>query len=91
MPQSTYYKNSRMTPALERARKAYLVPNILTGVCIFSFVIGVYAYTIKAVAQDEFEDVPVPDGPAPSAAAPHHTMTQSAGRTSVGVTQETKL
>ena len=91
MPQSTYYKNAKMTPALERARKAYLVPNVLTGLGIFSFAIGVYAYTIKAVAQDEFEDVPIPDGPTPTPMstphAPHGGMNQSAGRTSVGATQ----
>jgi len=48
---------------LIRARRPYLVKNILTGASIFAFAIGVYAFTIRAVAQDEFEDVKVPDAP----------------------------
>ena len=84
MPQSSYYKNARPTAALERARRAYLIPNIITGVCIFSFAIGVYAYTIHAVSQDEFEDVPIPGAPIQSAAAPHTSINKSAGATTVG-------
>lgn len=91
MPQNTYYKNSRMSPALERARRAYLVPNILTGAAIFSFAIAVYAYTIHAVSQDEFEDVPIPQGPMPVASAPHSGMNTSAGVTAVGVGRETAV
>lgn len=84
MPQSTYYKNARPTPALERARRAYLIPNIVTGLCIFSFAIGVYAYTIHAVSQDEFEDVPIPDAPQQPAHTPNVSVNRSAGATSVG-------
>lgn len=40
---------------------------------------AVDTWTIRAVGQDEFSDVPIPDGPAPSAAAPHSTMVKSAG------------
>jgi len=40
------------------------VKNALTGIVMFGFCIGVYAFTIQAVAQDEFEDVKVPDAPA---------------------------
>ncbi|KAL1643309.1 hypothetical protein UCDDS831_g00743 [Diplodia seriata] len=65
IPRSSYYdKNYRQAPALIRARQPYLVKNIVTGAAIFSFAIGVYAFTIRAVAQDEFEDVKVPDHPA---------------------------
>ncbi|EOD50028.1 hypothetical protein BKCO1_7100012 [Neofusicoccum parvum] len=65
IPRSSYYdKHYRQSPALIRARQPYLVKNILTGAAIFSFAIGVYAFTIRAVAQDEFEDVKVPDKPA---------------------------
>ncbi|KAL1627006.1 hypothetical protein SLS54_002545 [Diplodia seriata] len=77
---SYYDKNYRQAPALIRARQPYLVKNIVTGAAIFSFAIGVCklrhellhalplmsedAFTIRAVAQDEFEDVKVPDHPA---------------------------
>lgn len=37
-------------------------------------------FTIKAVAQDDFEDVPIPDGPAPAAGAPHTSVNSSAGK-----------
>lgn len=91
MPQSTYYKNAKPTAALERARRAYLIPNIITGLCIFSFAIGVYAYTIKAVSQDEFEDVPIPDAPVQSAHAPNMSMNTSGGPTAVGRSVETAM
>ena len=39
--------------------------------------------TLKAVSQDEFEDVPVPDRPTPTAGAPHMSANKSAGSTSV--------
>ena len=106
MPQSSYYKNAQFGPALQRARRAYIIPNAITGVCIFGFVIAVCmsialysilaglsgvlliavlrcvdAYTIKAVGQDEFEDVPIPDAPTPSPAAPHASVNQSGGST----------
>lgn len=63
-PRSSYYTRDYLaSPALLRARRPYLLRNTLTGFGIFTFVIGVYAYTIKAVAQDEFSDVVVPDTP----------------------------
>ncbi|KAL1302424.1 hypothetical protein AAFC00_002817 [Neodothiora populina] len=63
-PQGSYYdRYNRPTASLYRARQPYLVKNALTGLGIFAFVIGVYSFTIKAVAQDDFEDVVVPDTP----------------------------
>ncbi|GAT28960.1 hypothetical protein RIB2604_02701460 [Aspergillus luchuensis] len=51
---STYYgKDYRAGAALLRARRPYLFKNALTD-----------AYTIRAVGQDEFSDVKVPDEPA---------------------------
>ncbi|KAK7533673.1 hypothetical protein BKA81DRAFT_410562 [Phyllosticta paracitricarpa] len=65
IPRSTYYdKHWRQSPALVRARQPYLIKNVLTGAAIFGFAIGVYAFTIRAVAQDDFDDVKVPDQPA---------------------------
>ncbi|KAI9746122.1 MAG: hypothetical protein M1818_000803 [Claussenomyces sp. TS43310] len=64
IPRSTYYdKHYKQAPALIRARRPYLVKNTLTGVGIFAFAISVYAYTINAVSQDDFEDVHVPEAP----------------------------
>ncbi|KAI9728265.1 MAG: hypothetical protein M1834_007758 [Cirrosporium novae-zelandiae] len=65
IPRSSYYnKDYRPSAALIRARRPYLIKNIVTGTAIFAFTLGVYAWTIHAVSQDEFEDVIVP--PAPS-------------------------
>ncbi|KAI5277177.1 hypothetical protein KEM52_004997 [Ascosphaera acerosa] len=67
---STYYERDfRAGPALLRARRPYLVKNAVTGFGLFAFCIGVYAYTIKAVGEDDFSDVVVPDAPAPAKAA----------------------
>ncbi|KAH8885083.1 hypothetical protein GQ53DRAFT_751374 [Thozetella sp. PMI_491] len=63
--QSSYYdRRYRQSPALIRARKPYLVKNAVLGIGIFAFAAGIYAYTLKVVGQDEFEDVKVPDVPA---------------------------
>jgi len=65
IPRSSYYdKHYKQSAALIRARRPYLVRNAITGASIFIFAIGVYAFTIRAVAQDEFEDVKVPTTPA---------------------------
>ncbi|RHZ72615.1 hypothetical protein CDV55_106682 [Aspergillus turcosus] len=59
---STYYgKDYRAGAALLRARRPYLFKNALTGLGLVAFTISVYAYTIRAVGQDEFSDVKVPD------------------------------
>ncbi|ORY27347.1 putative mitochondrion protein [Naematelia encephala] len=46
-----------MSESLRRARRPYLIRNAITGVVLASFVIGVYAYSISAVKQDDFSDV----------------------------------
>ncbi|KOS18676.1 Cytochrome c oxidase assembly factor 3 [Escovopsis weberi] len=62
--QSTYYdRRLRQGPALIRARRPYLVKNAVTGLGLLGLVAGVYMYTIRAVGQDDFEDVKVPDAP----------------------------
>ncbi|RDW81754.1 uncharacterized protein DSM5745_05311 [Aspergillus mulundensis] len=68
---STYYgKDYRAGAALLRARRPYLVKNAVTGVGLCIFTIGVYAYTLRAVGQEDFSDVQVPDAPA---AAPQNS------------------
>ncbi|KAL8632122.1 hypothetical protein Q9189_002146 [Teloschistes chrysophthalmus] len=68
---SYWTKDNRMGPALIRARKPFMIKNIVTGIGIASFVIGVYAFTIKAVAQDDFSDVQIPDVPEQPPHTPH--------------------
>ncbi|CAK4032038.1 hypothetical protein DOTSEDRAFT_19113 [Lecanosticta acicola] len=83
IPQSSYYdKYNRPSAALYRARQPYLVRNAITGVCILGFVAGVYTWTIKAIGQDDFSDVPIPDAPAHPPQAPNTTTVKSAGATS---------
>ncbi|RPA79241.1 hypothetical protein BJ508DRAFT_416027 [Ascobolus immersus RN42] len=61
---SSYYDNQyRQGAALQRARRPYLVKNVITGACILALTGAIYTYTIRAVAQDEFEDVVVPEAP----------------------------
>ncbi|KAI9838689.1 MAG: hypothetical protein M1819_005003 [Sarea resinae] len=116
LPRSTYYdKHYRQAPALIRARRPFLVKNILTGMSIFGFAVGVCTYspvarnchrfpakgqlhlpvdivrvlilamvhldafTIRAVAQDDFEDVPLPDAPVQMAGPPNASTVRSAG------------
>ncbi|KAI9657644.1 MAG: hypothetical protein M1821_002820 [Bathelium mastoideum] len=80
LPRSSYYdKHYRQSEALLRARRPYLVKNAITGACIFAFTIGVYAFTIHAISQDEFEDVPVPAAPVQPPHAPNASPNRSAG------------
>ncbi|KAI9677902.1 MAG: hypothetical protein M1829_002399 [Trizodia sp. TS-e1964] len=67
IPRSSYYdKHYRQTAALIRARRPYLIKNIFTGTALFGFAIGVYVFTIKAVAQDNFDDVEIPAASEPN-------------------------
>ncbi|KAI0136353.1 hypothetical protein BJ170DRAFT_677231 [Xylariales sp. AK1849] len=60
---SSYYKSNAQSPALIRARRPYLFKNAVVGTGVAAFALGVYIYTIRAIGQDEFEDVKVPDAP----------------------------
>jgi len=46
-----------MSPGLKRARAPFRVRNAITGTLIAAFAIGVWAYSISAVKQDNFDDV----------------------------------
>ncbi|EMR72370.1 hypothetical protein UCREL1_579 [Eutypa lata UCREL1] len=64
---SSYYERAhRQSPALIRARRPYLYKNAVLGSAIAAFALGVYVYTIRAIGQDEFEDVKVPSAPSKS-------------------------
>ncbi|KAH9817756.1 Coiled-coil domain-containing protein 56 [Teratosphaeria destructans] len=80
IPHSSYYDaRNRPGASLYRARQPYLVKNALTGVCIVAFVAGVYSWTIRAIGQDDFSDVPIPDAPVQPGNAPHMSTVKSAG------------
>ncbi|KAI1435703.1 hypothetical protein GGR50DRAFT_693936 [Xylaria sp. CBS 124048] len=63
---SSYYDRHRQSPALIRARRPYIFKNAIVGAGLTALTIGVYIYTIRAIGQDEFDDVKVPDAPAQS-------------------------
>ena len=46
-----------MSPGLKRAREPFKLRNTLTGVVLAGFAVGVWAYSIGAVKQDDFGDV----------------------------------
>ncbi|KAJ2903825.1 uncharacterized protein MKZ38_009300 [Zalerion maritima] len=65
LSQGTYYgRKGQQQAALIRARRPYLVKNIVTGLSLLAFTGCVYALTISKIGQDEFDDVKVPDLPA---------------------------
>ncbi|KAG9242509.1 hypothetical protein BJ878DRAFT_515084 [Calycina marina] len=67
LKKSSYYdKHYKQSASLIRARRPYLIRNSLTGIGLFGFCISVYVFTIRAVSQDDFDDVKVPDAPAKS-------------------------
>ncbi|KAJ3490726.1 hypothetical protein NLI96_g1206 [Meripilus lineatus] len=50
-------KSNVMSPGLQRARAPFRFRNALTGGILASFAVGVWAYSLSAVAQDDFSDV----------------------------------
>uniref|UniRef100_A0A0W0FRD3 Cytochrome c oxidase assembly factor 3 n=1 Tax=Moniliophthora roreri TaxID=221103 RepID=A0A0W0FRD3_MONRR len=46
-----------MSPGLRRARQPFLVKNAITGILLGAFAVGVYVYSIRAVKQDDFDDI----------------------------------
>jgi cytochrome c oxidase assembly factor 3 len=62
-PSSYWDSKFRQGPALIRARRPYLAKNLAFGAIISAMTISVYLYTIRAISQDEFEDVKVPATP----------------------------
>ncbi|ESK92483.1 mitochondrion protein [Moniliophthora roreri MCA 2997] len=50
-------KSGSMSPGLRRARQPFLVKNAITGILLGAFAVGVYVYSIRAVKQDDFDDI----------------------------------
>ncbi|KAG6335952.1 hypothetical protein ID866_3141 [Astraeus odoratus] len=47
----------QMSPGLLRAREPFRVKNAITGLILAAFGVGVWAYSIRAVKQEDFSDV----------------------------------
>jgi cytochrome c oxidase assembly factor 3 len=63
LKRSSYYTPEyTQSAALIRARRPYILKNAIMGVAIMTFAIGVFTFTLKAVGQDDFSDVIVPEG-----------------------------
>ncbi|KAI8136755.1 hypothetical protein BJV82DRAFT_647088 [Fennellomyces sp. T-0311] len=56
----TQKKGYGFSPALERTRQPFRMRNLLTLGALLGFTGGVYAYSMLAVKQDDFSDVPLP-------------------------------
>ncbi|KAI4132044.1 MAG: hypothetical protein LQ338_000902 [Usnochroma carphineum] len=80
VPRSSYYtKDYRQTAAFIRARQPYLVKNIFTGLGIATFAIStIDAFTLRAVGQDDFSDVQIPDAPEQPPHTPHTGVLKAA-------------
>ncbi|KIK96402.1 hypothetical protein PAXRUDRAFT_825966 [Paxillus rubicundulus Ve08.2h10] len=50
-------RSSMMSPGLLRARAPFRLRNALTGLVLAAFGVGIWAYSISAVKQDDFSDV----------------------------------
>jgi cytochrome c oxidase assembly factor 3, fungi type len=46
-----------MSPGLLRAREIFRWPNMITGLSLGSFAVAVWAYSLSAVSQENFEDI----------------------------------
>ncbi|MCJ1238989.1 hypothetical protein MMC14_006981 [Varicellaria rhodocarpa] len=81
LPKSSYYDaHYRQSAALIRARQPYLIPNIIGGTVLFAFTMGIYAFTINAVNQDDFSDVEIPDAPSQPPHTPNTGVEKSVSR-----------
>ncbi|KAG6087648.1 hypothetical protein E4U31_005746 [Claviceps sp. LM219 group G6] len=62
--QHSYYdRRYRQGPALVRARRPYVFKTAALGVALAGLSFSIYWYTLKAIGQDSFDDVKVPDEP----------------------------
>lgn len=57
---NTYFPPAQgMSPSLRRARQPFFWPNLITGTLILGFAGTVYAYSIRAVRQEDFSGMDV--------------------------------
>lgn len=53
-------QNYVMTPAALRARRPFFWKNIGLASVLFTLTGGIYFYTLNALTQDDFGDIPIP-------------------------------
>ncbi|KAJ2489606.1 hypothetical protein IWW47_005236 [Coemansia sp. RSA 2052] len=59
------YGDYHYRESIERGRQAYTKRNVLTALGLVGVVTGIYFYSLKAVRQEDYSDIPMP--PEPSA------------------------
>ncbi|KAJ1883567.1 hypothetical protein LPJ57_000066 [Coemansia sp. RSA 486] len=57
------YGEYHFRKSIERGRQAYSVKNVLTAVGLFGACTGIYFYSLNAVKQEDFSDIPMPPEP----------------------------
>ncbi|KAI7885205.1 hypothetical protein K492DRAFT_142118 [Lichtheimia hyalospora FSU 10163] len=57
----TQSKGYGFSPALQRTRQPFRARNMLTLLGLLTFTGGVFTYSMLAVKQDDFSDVPMPN------------------------------
>lgn len=50
-------RTQQMSPGLKRARAPFFLRNTVTGTVLAAFAVGIWAYSMRAVKQDDFSDV----------------------------------
>ncbi|KAJ2641389.1 hypothetical protein GGF44_002145 [Coemansia sp. RSA 1694] len=59
------YGDYHYRESIERGRQSYTRRNVLTALGLVGVVTGIYFYSLKAVRQEDYSDIPMP--PEPSA------------------------
>ncbi|KAJ1807373.1 hypothetical protein LPJ56_004928 [Coemansia sp. RSA 2599] len=59
----TTYGEYHFRKSIERGRQAYSVRNFLTALGLFGACAGIYFYSLNAVKQEDFSDIPMPPEP----------------------------
>ncbi|KAJ1820344.1 hypothetical protein GGH91_000388 [Coemansia sp. RSA 2671] len=59
------YGDYHYRESIERGRQSYTKANVLTALGLSGLVAGIYFYSLKAVRQEDYSDIPMP--PEPSA------------------------
>ncbi|KAJ2489212.1 hypothetical protein IWW37_004193 [Coemansia sp. RSA 2050] len=59
------YGDYHYRESIERGRQSYTKSNVLTALGLGGLVAGIYFYSLKAVRQEDYSDIPMP--PEPSA------------------------
>ncbi|KAI0340804.1 hypothetical protein BDW22DRAFT_351413 [Trametopsis cervina] len=84
-------KSSQMSPGLKRARQPFFLRNVLTGAILAGFAVGVWAYSIGAVKQEDFSDIDEEAKALRQSAAQHLKETEQRVAEAVSKSGETEL